>query len=42
MGMLDEGAGELRRARFADRAEALGAQLGAGAALDSGSASCRR
>src|SRR5690606_22111548 len=38
MGMLDEGAGELNALAFADRAESLGAQLGAGAALDGGSA----
>ena len=37
-GMLDEGAGELDALSFGDRAEALGANLGAGAALDGGNA----
>ncbi|WP_425462992.1 M16 family metallopeptidase [Luteimonas granuli] len=36
MGMLDEGAAGLGALEFADRAEALGAQLGAGAGLDAG------
>ena len=39
MGMLDEGAGDYDSLGFAARAEALGANLGAGAALDGGSAS---
>ncbi|WP_043957604.1 pitrilysin family protein [Lysobacter sp. A03] len=39
MGMLDEGAGEYDALGFAARAEALGANLGAGAALDGASAS---
>jgi predicted Zn-dependent peptidase len=34
MGMLDEGAGELDALAFADRAESLGASIGAGASLD--------
>jgi len=38
MGMLDEGAGELGTLAFANRAEALGANLGASAALDGSSA----
>src|SRR5690606_6191187 len=38
MGMLDEGAAGLGALAFADRAEALGAQLGAGAGLDAGMA----
>src|SRR5690606_10709772 len=38
MGMLDEGAAGLGPLEFADRAEALGAQLGAGAGLDAGTA----
>ena len=38
MGLLDEGAGELDALAFADRAEALGANLGASAGLDSSSA----
>jgi zinc protease len=38
MGMLDEGAGELGSLAFADRAESLGAELGASAALDGSSA----
>ncbi|MEN1929914.1 pitrilysin family protein [Luteimonas sp. MJ250] len=38
MGMLDEGAAGLKPLEFADRAEALGAQLGAGAGLDAGTA----
>ena len=38
MNMLDEGAGELDALAFANRAEALGAKLGAGAALDGGNA----
>ena len=38
MGMLDEGAAGLGALEFADRAEALGAQLGAGAGLDGGTA----
>ena len=38
-GLLDEGAGELDALAFADRAEALGARLGAGANLDINSAS---
>ncbi|QOW22151.1 insulinase family protein [Lysobacter avium] len=39
MGMLDEGAGTYDALGFAARAEALGANLGAGAALDGASAS---
>ncbi|HEY0659780.1 MAG TPA: pitrilysin family protein [Lysobacter sp.] len=39
MGMLDEGAGELDALAFGNRAEALGANLGATASLDGGSAS---
>ncbi len=38
MGMLDEGAGELDALAFGNRAEALGANLGASASLDGGSA----
>ncbi|KFN50626.1 M16 family metallopeptidase [Arenimonas composti] len=38
MGMLDEGSAELGALQFADRAESLGAQLGAGASLDGASA----
>ncbi len=38
-GMLDEGSGDLDALGFGDRAEALGASLGAGAALDGGNAS---
>jgi predicted Zn-dependent peptidase len=38
MGMLDEGAGERDALQFGDRAESLGAQLGAGASLDGGNA----
>jgi zinc protease len=38
LGMLDEGAGEYEALAFADKAESLGAQLGAGAALDGGNA----
>ncbi len=38
MGMLDEGAGHLDALSFADRAEALGANLGAGASLDGSNA----
>jgi predicted Zn-dependent peptidase len=38
MGMLDEGAGTLDALSFANRAEALGASLGAGASLDGGNA----
>ncbi|KAB8189698.1 insulinase family protein [Lysobacter maris] len=38
MSMLDEGAGEYGALAFRDRAEALGANLGAGAALDGGNA----
>lgn len=38
LGMLDEGAGELDALGFAGRAESLGAQLAAGAALDGGNA----
>ncbi|WP_028918388.1 pitrilysin family protein [Pseudoxanthomonas sp. J35] len=38
MGMLDEGAGELDALGFANRAEALGASLSAGASLDGGNA----
>ncbi|WP_129134758.1 pitrilysin family protein [Luteimonas sp. YGD11-2] len=38
MGMLDEGAGELRALEFAERAEALGAVLSSGASLDGGNA----
>ncbi len=37
MGMLDEGAGDLDALAFADRADALGAKLGAGAGLDGSS-----
>ncbi len=36
MGMLDEGAGDLDALAFGDRAESLGANLGAGASLDGG------
>ncbi|WP_019399415.1 MULTISPECIES: pitrilysin family protein [unclassified Pseudoxanthomonas] len=38
MAMLDEGAGELDALGFANRAESLGAVLGAGATLDGGNA----
>jgi zinc protease len=38
MGMLDEGAGDLDALAFGDRAESLGANLGAGATLDGGKA----
>ncbi len=38
LGMLDEGAGNYDALAFADRAESLGASLGAGASLDGGSA----
>src|SRR5690606_39200385 len=38
MGLLDEGAGELDALAFADRVEALGANIGASAGLDSSSA----
>ena len=38
MGLLDEGAGDLGALAFADRAQSLGANLGASAALDSNSA----
>ncbi len=38
LGMLDEGAGNYDALAFGDRAEALGAQLGAGASLDGGNA----
>ncbi len=38
LGMLDEGSGKLDALSFADRAEGLGANLGAGAALDGGNA----
>lgn len=38
MGMLDEGAGDLDALAFGDRAESLGANLGAGASLDGGKA----
>lgn len=38
MGMLDEGAGDLGSLAFGDRAESLGASLGAGAALDGSNA----
>jgi len=38
MGMMDEGAGELDSLAFGDRAESLGASLGAGASLDGGKA----
>jgi predicted Zn-dependent peptidase len=38
MGMLDEGSGGMDALGFADRAEALGANLGAGAALDGSNA----
>jgi predicted Zn-dependent peptidase len=38
MGMLDEGAGELGSLAFANRAESLGANLGAGASLDGSNA----
>lgn len=38
MGMLDEGEGDLDALAFADRAESLGANLGASASLDGGSA----
>ena len=42
MGMLDEGAGDLDALAFGNRAEALGANLGAGASLDGANATCRR
>ncbi len=38
MGLLDEGAGDLDALAFADRAQSLGANLGASAGLDSSSA----
>ncbi|MDR7135630.1 putative Zn-dependent peptidase [Lysobacter niastensis] len=38
MGMMDEGAGGLDALAFGDRAESLGANLGAGASLDGGKA----
>ncbi|RNF83583.1 M16 family metallopeptidase [Montanilutibacter psychrotolerans] len=38
MGMLDEGAGDYSSLAFGNRAESLGANLGAGASLDGGSA----
>jgi zinc protease len=38
MGMLDEGAGELDSLAFGNRAESLGANLGAGASLDGSNA----
>ena len=38
MGLLDEGAGDLNALAFADRAQSLGANLGANAGLDSSSA----
>ncbi|MGI8561369.1 MAG: M16 family metallopeptidase, partial [Luteimonas sp.] len=38
MGMLDEGAGELGSLAFANRAESLGANFGAGSSLDGGNA----
>ena len=38
LGMLDEGAGQYEALAFADKAESLGAQLGAGASLDGGNA----
>jgi len=38
MGMMDEGAGDLDSLAFGDRAESLGASLGAGASLDGGKA----
>lgn len=38
MSMLDEGAGDYGALEFRDRAESLGANLGAGASLDGGSA----
>jgi predicted Zn-dependent peptidase len=38
MGMLDEGAGDYDALQFGDRAESLGAQLGAGASIDGGNA----
>ncbi len=38
MGMLDEGAAGLGALEFADRAEALGAQMGASSGLDAGTA----
>ncbi|MGN7727214.1 M16 family metallopeptidase [Luteimonas sp. 22616] len=38
MGMLDEGAGDLGSLAFGDRAESLGASLGAGASLDGSNA----
>ncbi len=39
MGMLDEGAGDLDALGFANRAESLGANLGAGASIDGSNAS---
>jgi predicted Zn-dependent peptidase len=39
MGMLDEGAGDLSSVAFGNKAESLGANLGAGASLDGSSAS---
>ena len=38
MGLLDEGAGDLNALAFADRAQSLGANIGANASLDSSSA----
>ncbi|MBF6023093.1 M16 family metallopeptidase [Lysobacter niastensis] len=38
MGMMDEGSGSLDALAFGDRAESLGASLGAGASLDGGKA----
>ena len=38
MGLLDEGAGDLNALAFADRAQSLGANIGASAGLDSNSA----
>ena len=38
MGMLDEGAGDLDSLAFANRVEALGATVGAGASLDGSNA----
>src|SRR5690606_5146343 len=38
MGMLDEGEGDLEALAFANRAESLGASLGASASLDGSSA----
>jgi zinc protease len=42
MGLLDEGAGDLDALAFADRAESLGANLGAGAAWTAAAPTCRR